>query len=70
LARKSKLEKFADLANNPIVIEKNPSLKGKWDTDFFKNNNPIVIELACGKGDYTLGMAKLFPDKNFAIPKV
>ncbi len=65
MARKSKLEKFADLANNPIVIEKNPSLKGKWNTDFFKNNNPIVIELACGKGDYTLGMAKLFPDKNF-----
>jgi tRNA (guanine-N7-)-methyltransferase len=65
LARKSKLEKFADLANNPIVIEKNPILKGKWNTDFFKNNHPIIIELACGKGDYTLGMARLFSDKNY-----
>ena len=65
LSRKSKLEKFADLANSPIVIEKNPFLKGKWNIDFFKNNHPIVIELACGKGDYTLGMAKLFPEKNF-----
>jgi len=65
LSKKSKLEKFAELASNPIVIEKNPVLKGKWHTDFFKNEHPIIVELACGKGDYTLGMAKLFPEKNF-----
>ena len=65
MASKSKLQKFAELAENPIVLEKNPVLKGKWNKDFFKNEHPIVIELACGKGDYTLGMAKLFPEKNF-----
>jgi tRNA (guanine-N7-)-methyltransferase len=65
VASKSKLQKFAELASNPIVLEKNPAVKGKWNTEFFKNQHPIVLELACGKGDYTLGMAKLFPDKNF-----
>lgn len=65
MAKKSKLEKFAEIASNPIILEKNPVLKGKWSADFFKNKNPIVIELACGKGDYTLGMGRLFPDKNF-----
>jgi len=40
-------------------------LKGKWRTDFFKNDNPIVLELGCGKGEYTIGLAKKFPDKNF-----
>lgn len=40
------------------------SLKGKWAT-FFGNTNPIVIELGCGKGEYTLGLARLYPDKNF-----
>lgn len=61
----SKLQKFAELSSNPIVFEKKPVVKGRWNTDFFKNENPIVLELACGKGDYTLGMANLFPDKNF-----
>lgn len=65
MASKSKLQKFAELADNPIVLEKAPVLKGRWNSDFFKNEHPIVLELACGKGDYTLGMAKLFPDKNF-----
>lgn len=65
MSKKSKLVKFAELANNPIVLEKNPILKGKWNAEFFKNENPIVIELACGKGDYALGMARLFPEKNF-----
>ena len=65
MAKKSKLEKFAEIASNPIIQEKNPVLRGRWNADFFKNRNPIVIELACGKGDYTLGMARLFPEKNF-----
>ncbi|AVF47181.1 tRNA (guanosine(46)-N7)-methyltransferase TrmB [Elizabethkingia anophelis] len=40
-------------------------MKGKWRTNFFKNDNPIVLELGCGKGEYSVGMAKAFPDKNF-----
>lgn len=39
--------------------------KGRWNTAFFKNDNPIVLELGCGKGEYTVGLAQLFPDKNF-----
>jgi tRNA (guanine-N7-)-methyltransferase len=41
------------------------ALKGKWNSDFFKNNNPIVLELGCGKGEYTVGLAQKFPNKNF-----
>lgn len=40
-------------------------LKGKWGKDVFKNDNPIVLELGCGKGEYTVGLAKRFPNKNF-----
>lgn len=39
--------------------------KGKWNSKFFKNNNNIVLELGCGKGEYTVGLAQLFPNKNF-----
>lgn len=40
-------------------------LKGNWNAHFFKNNNPIVLELGCGKGEYTLALAQQHPDKNF-----
>lgn len=40
-------------------------LKGKWGSDFFKNENPIVLELGCGKGEYAVGLAQRFPEKNF-----
>ena len=40
-------------------------LKGKWSSDFFKNDNPIVLELGCGKGEYSVGLAERFPEKNF-----
>lgn len=40
-------------------------LKGNWGKDFFKNDHPIVLELGCGKGEYSIGLAELFPDKNF-----
>lgn len=40
-------------------------LKGNWNKDYFRNDNPIVLELGCGKGEYTVGLAKHFPDKNF-----
>lgn len=41
------------------------TLKGKWNSDFFKNNNPIVLELGCGKGEYSVGLAARYPDSNF-----
>ncbi len=41
------------------------SIKGNWRSKYFNNQNPIVLELACGKGEYTVGLASLFPEKNF-----
>lgn len=70
---KGKLEKFADMANYPHVFEYPYSvadnvpfeMKGKWNETFFKNDNPIVLELGCGRGEYTVGLGKRFKDKNF-----
>lgn len=39
--------------------------KGRWNRDIFKNTNPIVLELGCGKGEYAVGLGKMYPDKNF-----
>ncbi|MFY0696432.1 MAG: tRNA (guanosine(46)-N7)-methyltransferase TrmB [Balneola sp.] len=44
---------------------KNPFPKGSWNANIFKNENPIVLELACGKGEYSTGLGKLYPNKNF-----
>jgi len=70
---KNKLQKFADMANYPHVFEYPYSvadnvpfeMKGKWNREFFKNDNPIVLELGCGRGEYTVGLGEMFPDKNF-----
>ncbi|WP_410221874.1 tRNA (guanosine(46)-N7)-methyltransferase TrmB [Pedobacter sp.] len=64
---KDKLRKFAEINTFPNVyqLEEGKPLKGKWSRDHFKNNNPIVLELACGKGEYAVNLAKLFPEKNF-----
>lgn len=64
---KDKLKKFAEIAtfNNVYQLVAGEPLKGNWAKQHFKNTNPIVLELACGKGEYTVNMAKLFPDKNF-----
>ena len=70
---KNKLKRFAenetfenlfqhtdfDARNEPFPMT------GKWHSDYFKNDNPIVLELGCGRGEYTTGMAARFPDKNF-----
>jgi len=47
------------------VVTNTFALKGNWNSIFFKNNNPIVLELGCGKGEYSVGLAKKFSDKNF-----
>lgn len=68
-----KLSRFADVANNfPNCVEaplaydqKDFPLKGKWASDHFKNDNPITLELACGKGEYSVGQAELYPNRNF-----
>lgn len=41
------------------------AIKGKWKSGFFKNDKPITVELACGRGEYTVGLATRFPDRNF-----
>jgi len=58
---------------NPLVVQcpfyklqnEEFALKGKWHEDFFKNDNPIVLELGCGRGEYTIGLARKFPEMNF-----
>ena len=71
---KNKLAKFADMEQFPHVFQVsshflrdggNFEMKGKWNEQFFGNNNPIVLELGCGKGEYSVGLARLFPEKNF-----
>ena len=59
-----KLERFAAIKTFSNVLEYPQDMKGKWQ-DFFKNNNPLILELACGRGEYTVGMAKFFPKQNF-----
>jgi len=66
---KSKLARFKIIAERENVLEPGKELyfniKGKWNKTLFKNANPITIELACGRGEYSVGMAALFPDRNF-----
>lgn len=64
---KDKLRKFAEIGtfDNVVELDAGKALKGQWAKTHFKNDNPIVVELACGKGEYTVNLAKLFPEKNF-----
>lgn len=79
MSRRNKLQKFAELLTYPNVYEnfshKDPQLigqngepvdlKGKWGAHHFKNEQPITLELACGRGEYTLGLSRMFPNRNF-----
>ena len=64
---RNKLEKFEYIKNSPLVLEWKKdifeTIKGNW-ADFFKNEKPITLELGCGRGEYTVGLARVFPDRN------
>lgn len=70
---KNKLARFAEMNILPNVFQPKHTeifrtdykLKGVWSQEVFHNNNPIVLEIGCGKGEYTLELAKLYPEKNF-----
>lgn len=64
---KDKLRKFTeiDTFHNVYQMEEGKALQGKWASEHFKNDHPVVLELACGKGEYSVNMAKFFPEKNF-----
>ncbi|MFO8054596.1 MAG: tRNA (guanosine(46)-N7)-methyltransferase TrmB [Bacteroidales bacterium] len=70
---KNKLRRFAENATFSNMFQRTFDelqedgfeLRSKWRTEFFKNDNPVVLELACGKGEYTVAMARRYPDKNF-----
>lgn len=79
MSRRNKLFKFAEILNFPNVFE-NPDfhkphllgqsgeiveMKSHWGEKYFNNNKPIVLELACGRGEYSVAMGKAFPEKNF-----
>lgn len=59
-----KLIRFEAIKSFPNVLEYPVGMKGNWK-NFFKNTNPITIELACGKGEYAVGLGKLYPERNF-----
>ena len=65
MGSKNKLKRFENLTFDNVIqpsrdelLNGNFKLKGKWNKDAFKNNNPIVLELGCGKGEYSIGLAK------------
>ncbi len=72
MSKKNKQARFAENRVLPNVFQPTREeavagykLKGKWREQVFKNTNPIVLELGCGKGEYSVGLAKAFPEKNF-----
>ena len=69
---KNKLRKFNEIATYSHVVQptlddlqKGFNLKGKWKQNFFKNDNPLVLELGCGKGEYSVALAKKYPNKKY-----
>jgi tRNA (guanine-N7-)-methyltransferase len=70
---KKKLQRFAEMNTFSNVIQpefdevfgKDFCLKGQWNRQCFSNSNPVILELGCGKGEYTVGLARRFPEKNF-----
>jgi tRNA (guanine-N7-)-methyltransferase len=66
---KKKLERFKVIEERDNVVEPTKAIynqvKGKWKSTHFRNDNPLTVELACGRGEYTVGLARLFPDRNY-----
>lgn len=70
---KNKLRKFSEMAEIPFVLQypfyrveaEGFPYKGVWHKEFFGNDNPITLELGCGKGEYTVGLARKYPERNF-----
>ncbi|MBN1144142.1 MAG: tRNA (guanosine(46)-N7)-methyltransferase TrmB [Bacteroidales bacterium] len=70
---KKKLQRFAEMETFSNVVQpefeevfgKDYALKGKWNQERFGNHHPVVLELGCGKGEYTVGLARRFPEKSF-----
>lgn len=66
---RKKLDRFRDNAQRRNIVEKGKpvfeTIKGNWNKDLFGNENEIVVEFGCGRGEYTVGLAEKFPDKNF-----
>lgn len=73
MGSKNKLKRFREnetFANvfqptREELVNQNYVLKGNWNNTFFKNNNPLVLELGCGKGEYSVALAQKYPNKNF-----
>ncbi len=67
LKKFSEMETFQNVFQFPFSVlkEKGFPMKGRWREDFFHNDNPIVLELGCGKGEYAVGLAKKFTNMNF-----
>ena len=67
LAKFAEMETFSNVFQYPFsVVENVPfEMKGHWREQYFKNNHPVVLELGCGKGEYTVELARLYPEMNF-----
>ena len=65
-ARWAEMKGFGNVIEPPFeeIFRRNHPLKGKWHNEWFGNNNPIALELGCGKGEYTVALATRYPDKN------
>lgn len=62
----AQLETFSNVIQYPFGAERyDQPLKGRWNTDFFKTARPITLEIGCGKGEYTVGLARMHPERNF-----
>ena len=66
---RTKSIRYTAAQDEPMMIQSGKPFfedcKGKRQSDYFQNNNPIVLELACGRGEYTIGLSQVYPDKNF-----